>query len=266
MESQPGSTTGRWYYDANRELSAPRLAAALVLAALVAAAASWLLGGLTGLSGGWLVLVAAIAAAALIHVAIVWPLLQDFDSRLDVAEGEIADTVQRLRAAKARPASMLTDEVTMLPNQRALTSSLIEHMAHAERYGNPLSVAYVELGDFEQIKTHDGAGPRALKAVAEVFADTLRMPDKAGRCDDHTFLVVLPHTKLKDANAILERLRRNVATRTLDSDGEKLKLAVRVSTTQFRKGDDLEKLLDRARQPAPARPAARKRAAGKSAR
>lgn len=273
MESQQGSergATGRWLYRPDGEPSRVRMALAAVAAALVAAALVWWLGRLTGFAGGGALLVAALLAAALIHVAVLTPLVTDLSRRLGSVEYEIADTVQRLRVAKAaQPASALTDEVTLLPSRRVVTSSILEHMAHAERYGNPLSVAYVELNDFERLHSEFGTGvaDQALKAVADAFADTLRMPDKAGRCDGHTFLVVLPHTTLKDANAIAERLRRNVAGRSVHHAGQDLKLAVAIGATQFRKGDDLEKLLERAREAVHARPAApRKRIPVKVAR
>lgn len=273
MESQQGSergATGRWLYQPDGEPSRARMAAAVVGAALAAAMLVGLLGSVTGLAGGWALILTALVAAALIHVAILMPLVSDLSRRLGSVEYEIADTVQRLRVAKAaQPASTLTDEVTLLPSRRVVTSSILEHMAHAERYGNPLSVAYVELNDFERLHSEFGTGvtDQALKTVADAFADTLRMPDKAGRCNGHTFLVVLPHTTLKDANAIAERLRRNVAGRSVHHAGQDLKLAVAIGATQFRKGDDLEKLLERAHEAVHARPAApRKRTATKVAR
>ena len=273
MASQQGSesgATGRWLYRPDGEPSRLRMALAVAVAALVAAALVWWLGTLSGLSGGGALLLAALLAAALIYVAVLTPLVTDLSRRLGSVEYEIADTVQRLRVAKAaQPASTLTDEVTLLPSRRVVTSSILEHMAHAERYGNPLSIAYVELNDFERLHSDFGTGvtDQALKTVADAFADTLRMPDKAGRCDGHTFLVVLPHTTLKDANAIAERLRRNVAGRSVHHAGQDLKLAVAIGATQFRKGDDLEKLLERAREAVHARPAApRKRTPAKAAR
>jgi diguanylate cyclase (GGDEF)-like protein len=273
VEFQQGSESGvagRWLFRPDGEPSRARAVLAATAAALLAAALVWWLGSLTGLAGPGALLLAALLTAAVVHVAVFSPVVSDLSRRLGSVEVEIADTVQRLRVAKAaQPASALTDEVTLLPSRRVVTSSILEHMAHAERYGNPLSVAYVEINDFERLHSEFGTGvaDQALKAVADAFADTLRMPDKAGRCDGHTFLVVLPHTALKDANAIAERLRRNVAGRSVHHAGQEMKLAIAIGATQFRKGDDLEKLLERARQAVHARPAApRKRAPAKTPR
>lgn len=270
MEPQQGSDGGairRWLVQADGEPSRSRMVVAVAAAAFVAAALVWLLAGLIGPAGGWALLLAALVAAGLIHVAILGPLVSGLSRRLDSADVEIADTVHRLRVARtAQPASALTDELTLLPSRRAVTSSILEYMALAERYGLPLSIGFVEVGDYERLNAEHGAGVagQALKAVADAFADTLRMPDKAGRCDGHTFLVVLPHTRLKDANAIASRLRTNVAGRSVHHAGHDLRVAVAVGVTQFRKGDDLEKLLERARQSVHGRPPARKRARGKT--
>jgi diguanylate cyclase (GGDEF)-like protein len=257
----------RWLRTPAGEFSGVRLAAALLLAALAAAALAALLDSLFGLGSAWTIILTAVLSAAFILGLVVQPLVHAYARRLDTAESEIADTVQRLRAAKAQQQGGITDVLTHLPNKRALTSSLLEHMAHAERYGNPLSVAYVRLDDFEQLDSRYGAhaSEQALRTMAEVFNETLRMPDKAGRCDGDEFLVVLPHTKLKDANGIIARLRSNVAARRLRHGDLDVSLAVTTGVTQFRKGDDLEQLLTRTRNALAGKPAARRRSPGKKA-
>ena len=155
-------------------------------------------------------------------------------------------------AAKAgTPAqSALTDPVTQLPNRHGITSSLLEFMAHAERYGTPLSIALVQIQNFRKLS--DELAPRgaekAATTMAEVFYDTLRRPDKAGRHDNDEFLVVLPHTKLKDAGVIAERIRTSVGQRELGTGAKGVKMSVTSGAVQFRKGEDLEQLLARAEQ------------------
>jgi len=142
-------------------------------------------------------------------------------------------------------------------------------MAHAERYGNPLSIAYVELNDFERLHSDFGtgvtgpgpedSGRRVCRYPAHAGQGrALRWPHLSGGTAAH---------HAQDANAIAERLRRNVAGRSVHHAGQDLKLAIAIGATQFRKGDDLEKLLERAREAVHARPPApRKRTATKAAR
>ncbi len=162
----------------------------------------------------------------------------------------------------------LTDPVTQLPNRRGITSNLIEFMAQAERYNTPLSMALVQVMDFK--KSSDELAPRGgeklLQSMAEVFYDTLRMPDKAGRYDNEEFLVVLPHTKLKDANMIADRVRAVVDAKELGPGDKKIKMNVAIGAIQFRKGEDLEQLLSRAEQAKKTKPTARRAATKKPAK
>ena len=155
------------------------------------------------------------------------------------------------RGAPAIQAALI-DPVTRLPNRHGITSNLLEFMAHAERYNTPLSIALVKVADFKRLSEDlaPRGGEKVLQSMAEVFYDTLRMPDKAGRYDHEEFLVVLPHTKLKDANLIVERIRETVDAKKLDQHGKNLnkKMTVSIGAVQLNKGEDLEQFLSRAEQ------------------
>ncbi len=156
---------------------------------------------------------------------------------------------RRLKAGSAAESghTSTTDPVTRLANRHGITSSLIEAMAQAERYGDPLSVALAKVADLDRLSEGHGrkAAEQALQTVAAVLGETLRMPDRAGRYDDREFLILLPHTTLKDAGKITERVRRGVASAALALGGQKVKITVTLGATQFRKGEDLEQLLTR---------------------
>ncbi|HEX9627034.1 MAG TPA: GGDEF domain-containing protein [Acidiferrobacterales bacterium] len=183
---------------------------------------------------------AALLAAILlptVYALVLAPLKREYEARLKAGVKSVDDS----------PA-VFQDPVTRLPNRRGITTGLLESMAQAERYGDPLSVALVEVESFDKIGSELGAkaAERSLQGMAEVFVETLRMPDKAGRYDGHEFLVVLPHTNLKDAVKITERIRANTEGRELAHAGKRVALGVSIGATQFRKGEDLEQLLSRA--------------------
>ncbi len=144
----------------------------------------------------------------------------------------------------------VTDPVTRLANRRGITSSLLEAMAQAERYGDPLSVAMAEVDDFKRLTESHGrnGSEQVLQTVAAVLGETLRMPDRAGRYGDKEFLIILPHTSLKDAAKITERVRRGVTAAALAFGGKEIKISVTLGATQFHKGEDLEQLLTRVAQ------------------
>ena len=190
---------------------------------------------------------AIIFTSALLLAAIIAP------SVYALVIGPMASSYEDGKAASA-PAiqAALIDPITRLPNRHGITSNLLEFMAHAERYNTPLSIALVKVADFKKLSEElaPRGGEKVLQSMAEVFYDTLRMPDKAGRYDNEEFLVVLPHTKLKDASLIVERIRTTVDAKKLDQDGknQNKKMSVNIGAAQLNKGEDLEQLLSRAEQ------------------
>jgi diguanylate cyclase (GGDEF)-like protein len=143
----------------------------------------------------------------------------------------------------------VTDSLTRINNRRGITMQLLDVMAQAQRYGQPLSVAFADIDYFKRINDTYGheAGDNALALTASILSETLRMPDKVGRYGGEEFLIILPHTALAAAQKIAERARAAVEKWTFDDGkGGELKLTISLGVTQFRKGEDLEQLLSRA--------------------
>jgi diguanylate cyclase (GGDEF)-like protein len=218
-----------WLKDAQGGLSAGRSFVLLLLLALtgafIASAAD---------SGIWSTAVLmAILTAVLAHALIITPLSRDYETHLHA----------RSRAAL----SSTVDTLTRIPNQRGITSSLLDAMSYANRYNHPLSVALVDLDMLTSINRELGrkAGDKALQAVASVFTDTLRMPDRAGRYGEEEFLVILPSTTLKNATSIAERIRDGVEEVDCEHRGQKIPVTVSIGVSNFLKGEDLERFLVR---------------------
>ena len=218
-----------WLKDSQGGLSVGRSFALLLLLALAGAFIASAAG-----SGVWLTAVLmAILTAVLAHAVIITPLARDYEANL-----------------KAKPlpvASSTMDALTRVPNQRAITSSLLDAMSYANRYSHPLSVAIVDLDMLTSINREMGrkAGDKALQAVAAVFTDTLRMPDHAGRYGAEEFMVILPNTTLKNATAIAERIRDGVESADCSFNNKRIPVTVSIGASQFHKGEDLERFLAR---------------------
>jgi len=185
----------------------------------------------------------AILLAVVIAPPIYWlvfrPIRQEYEKRL-AAEGLAQDMSQLA----------ITDPLTHIMNRRGITVGLLDAMAQAERYGNPLSVGMCDLDHFKEINDEHGheAGDKVLAGAAGVLADTLRMPDKVGRYGGEEFLIILPQTTLAHGRKIAERIRSAIGGARFDIGKHKLKLTISIGMTQFRKGEDLEQLLSRADQ------------------
>lgn len=142
-----------------------------------------------------------------------------------------------------------TDALTHGLNQRGLTVKMLELMALGERYGNRLSIAIICVDHFADVVEKFGleASEKALVAVSNELADSLRMPDTLGRWSDDEFIAILPETPLDGACHIGERLREAVSRAHFDGKrGVVLSLTASIGVTEFRAGDDLQSLMSRA--------------------
>lgn len=100
----------------------------------------------------------------------------------------------------------LTDELTGLPNKRAISQSLDLHISRSRRYQNPLSVVLVHLdlqaeGDVQPMSIEPG-----VLTVSHFLRDRLRWVDQIARWEDHIFLLVLPETTEQDARGLLDKI------------------------------------------------------------
>lgn len=142
-----------------------------------------------------------------------------------------------------------TDKLTHGLNQRGLTVKLLELMALGERYGNSISIASICIDHYEEVvgKFGQEAADKALVAIADELADSLRMPDILGRWADDQFVAILPETPLDGARHIGERMREAVTRAQFDGKrGMILSLTASIGVTEFRTGDDLQSFLSRA--------------------
>lgn len=226
----------------NKAMTAVWATAAIVgiafLAELVILAGLSALGRLPHSASGILLNAAllALVIAAPIYWLVLKPLRREYEKRLE-AEQRAEDLGQLA----------ITDPLTRIMNRRGITVSVLDAMAQAERYGNPLAVAMADIDHFKQVNDTYGheAGDKVLAEIASVLSETLRMPDKVGRYGGEEFLIVLPHTTLAQARKIAERMRAAVGDWPFAPGGKKTALTVSIGLTQFQKGEDLEQLLTR---------------------
>jgi diguanylate cyclase (GGDEF)-like protein len=99
------------------------------------------------------------------------------------------------------------DGLTDLPNQRAFQEEFPTAVASAERYGDPLALAVLDVDDFKFINDRHGHpfGDEVLIGVAEVLRQG-RPGDRPFRTGGDEFALVLGHTDAQGARAIARRL------------------------------------------------------------
>jgi diguanylate cyclase (GGDEF)-like protein len=116
---------------------------------------------------------------------------------------------QRAHARRMRLLAM-TDELTSVPNRRAVLTRLGELLERAD--APPCSVLIMDIDHFKSINDHHGhpAGDEVLKIIANTVRGAVHEPAFFGRLGGEEFLIVLPQTPLPDAQLLAEGFRERV--------------------------------------------------------
>jgi diguanylate cyclase (GGDEF)-like protein/PAS domain S-box-containing protein len=126
---------------------------------------------------------------------------------------------------KIREANLITqattDELTGLHNRRQvleLYHRLIEQPRHSTE---EMTLCIFDLDHFKKINDTYGhlCGDQVLRTVAELAQQSLREHDILGRWGGEEFILILPHTPLRGANLLIERLRQKISQMTILCDG-----------------------------------------------
>jgi diguanylate cyclase (GGDEF)-like protein len=107
----------------------------------------------------------------------------------------------------------MRDELTGLPNRRAIRAEAQQHIEQALRSHTPCMLALIDLDHFKQINDLYGhaTGDAVLKALASASRLALRTQDRLGRLGGEEFFLVLPGCSEEEIPAVFARLRSAVA-------------------------------------------------------
>ncbi len=130
------------------------------------------------------------------------------------------------RTAKDLRSAALTDQLTSLPNRRALEGYLAETFKGFPRPTSALVL--LDIDHFKQINDQFGhaIGDEILKHCAEAMTSTLRKTDFAARIGGEEFALVLSDLSENEALAIGNRVRRAIEERSLISNSMVVQVTV----------------------------------------
>lgn len=140
------------------------------------------------------------------------------------------------------------DELTGVMNRRSLFAALHDEMLRAQRSGQPLCVALMDLDRFKSINDSLGhlAGDRVLKTFARTLAPQTRKSDRFGRHGGEEFMLVMTATPPTTAALPLQRMREALAQVDWGTVAPGLNVTFSCGITQYRPGERVEALLQRA--------------------
>jgi two-component system cell cycle response regulator len=107
----------------------------------------------------------------------------------------------------------VTDQLTGLHNRRYMTGQLAALVNRAVRGGEPVAALMIDIDHFKKINDSFGhpIGDEVLREFAVRLASNVRAIDLPCRYGGEEFTVIMPDTKLEDAQRIAERIRLHVA-------------------------------------------------------
>jgi two-component system cell cycle response regulator len=141
----------------------------------------------------------------------------------------------------------LTDQLTDLPNRRAVEEWAKRQISAAARHEFPFWVIMTDLDKFKTINDtwgHD-AGDAVLKKFAEILKANTRSSDICGRIGGDEFLMIITHSQPEGIQLAIERMRAQVEAQRFVFNGQEVSLTASFGVASFRRGQvpDLERLI-----------------------
>jgi len=138
-----------------------------------------------------------------------------------------------------------TDRLTGLNNRLKTEDDVNEEVERAKRYNRGLSIILLDVDDFKKVNDEYGhhIGDVVLGEFASVVQDAIRKVDAVGRWGGEEFLVILPETNLKEAEAVAEHIRRKVEDYTFTVARHKTSS---FGVSEYIQGDNSQSLINRA--------------------
>jgi diguanylate cyclase (GGDEF)-like protein len=131
----------------------------------------------------------------------------------------------------------LTDDLTGLPNRRAVDVWVSRQLSAAARHDFPMWIVIADLDHFKRINDTYGheAGDAVIKGFAEVLKRNTRSSNICARLGGEEFLIVITHVETKDNMTIaVERVRRQFADLKFNFRGETVSCTASFGVAGFR--------------------------------
>jgi diguanylate cyclase (GGDEF)-like protein/PAS domain S-box-containing protein len=134
------------------------------------------------------------------------------------------------------------DALTNLPNRLLLSDRLHLAMIQAQRRGQQLAVAYLDLDSFKHINDQHGhdVGDELLIALSQCMKDTLREGDTLARMGGDEFVAVFVDLDHENASLpMLDRLLQAAAEQVIRG-GKKLRVSASLGVTFYPQSQDMD--------------------------
>lgn len=136
--------------------------------------------------------------------------------------------------------------VTNLLSRDAIIQHLETQVSRSRRYHNALALLRVRY-DFSDLSHDESAIHGLMKQIAFFLNDQMRWADQIGMLDDDTYLIILPETNFEAATQLLKKFSSDTHIDLLHGIAT-TRQPFSVGLTEWQKGDDAKKMLQRIQQ------------------
>ena len=159
-------------------------------------------------------------------------LTEDQADLLNGVASQAAIAIRHAQLFQAQEENALTDELTKLPNRRALAQRFLQEMQRARRHHNSIAFLMIDLDHFKQVNDTYGHlnGDAVLAELATILTSGARESDVCARYGGEEFALILHETTEAGARTLAERIRAKVAAATFQG-GLKLTISIGVAAT-----------------------------------
>lgn len=174
---------------------------------------------------------------------------------LEQLSNQIAITINRANVYAEILKHATLDALTGFYNRRQLEVRTKQEVANAKRQHAPLCGIMTDIDYFKNVNDTYGhaVGDYVLKTVAKVIRGQLREYDIAGRYGGEEFSILLPFTKINEAQMVAERLRQSVENKIIDIskinpeiETKKINITISLGIYEIKEDDNEDDLIKKA--------------------
>lgn len=165
--------------------------------------------------------------------------LKSRDHRIDELQAQLKEQ------DKASHQNNQTDPLTGLWNRWRLSDKADAELNRCRRHDVSVSILAIELDQFNHINQNHGhqVSDEVLRSFSKLLSTTIRQSDLVCRWSGGKFLMLLPHTDLKQGSELAEKLRRLTADSNLLVDDP---ISISVGIASLQAEEDFNSLVTRA--------------------
>ena len=183
------------------------------------------------------------------------PITTRDEDYLEQLSAQIAITIHRANMYAEILKHATLDALTGFYNRQQLEERIKQEVANAKRQKAPLCGIMTDIDFFKSINDTYGhaVGDLVLKQIAKVIRGQLREYDIAGRYGGEEFSILLPFTKIDEAQKVAERLRETIENKKIDiskvnpeSEEKIISVTISLGIYEIKPSDEDEDLLKKA--------------------